>query len=188
LGSAIRAQLVIGPVALARLHDLNFVRASKGLSALCQALALGQTDDWSIDYVNARIEEIGGTPELDNDVKVMLLASELIKLFGEDILASALAIGGDSFRTTPTQPAAGTTLEPRHTAREETPSMAANAARPLADAAVQAGGQVVPLATSANVALETPGYVVPTDTTPSEAQPGGDVVTLIPPSRGEDSS
>lgn len=108
LGTRIRAPLQIGVETLGMLRRVNFEVGGSALIAICYAIALGDTD-WrgtadARGGVEAVAKEIGQQP-YDNEVKVLLLAAELLKRFGEETLASALELADGSLSTPPARPA-----------------------------------------------------------------------------------
>jgi hypothetical protein len=88
LGPRIRSSLNIGLTMLIRLREVDFEKSSKSLIAVCFALKQGTI---TVDQVamGAKMDNIGSQP-VDDEVKVLLMASELLKIFGDDIVLRAL--------------------------------------------------------------------------------------------------
>jgi hypothetical protein len=88
LGPQIRSSLQIDLETLSRLQRVDFVRDAPAVIAICYALAQGAI---AVDRaaLGQLVDEIGGQP-VDNEVKVLLLASELLKAFGDGVVGQAL--------------------------------------------------------------------------------------------------
>jgi hypothetical protein len=90
LGPRIRSSLPIGLTTLTQLQDLDFKTSAGPLIAVCYALAQGSVVlDQSA--LGKKVDDIGGQP-FDNAVKVLLLASELLKTFGDGLVDRALLL------------------------------------------------------------------------------------------------
>ena len=88
LGPRIRSSLQIGLDTLLRLQRVNFATDAGPVIALCYALAQGSI---AVDRatLGSAVDSIGGQP-FDNEVKALLLASELLKVFGDSVVGQAL--------------------------------------------------------------------------------------------------
>lgn len=88
LGPRIRSSLHIGLDTLLRLPRVDFAADAGPVIALCYALAQGSiaVDREALGHA---VDVIGGQP-FDNEVKVLLLASELLKAFGDSVVGQAL--------------------------------------------------------------------------------------------------
>ena len=88
LGPQIRSSLSISVDTVLRLQRVDFARDAPAVIALCYALAQGAiaVDAAALGRV---ADTIGGQP-FDNEVKVLLLASELLKAFGDGVVGQAL--------------------------------------------------------------------------------------------------
>jgi hypothetical protein len=90
LGPRIRSSLNIGLTTLTQLREVDFKASTKPLIAICYALVQGTI---AIDQqaLGEKIDNIGGE-NFANDVAVLLVASELLKIFGDDVVGRALAM------------------------------------------------------------------------------------------------
>jgi hypothetical protein len=108
LGPRIRLSLKIGLATLTRLNQIKFETSARPLIAICYALAQGSIAV-NRDELGEKIEEIGRQQfdeGVDNSVKVLLLASELLKAFGDDVVGRALAVIAPVPEPPPQSPAA----------------------------------------------------------------------------------
>jgi hypothetical protein len=112
LGPRIQSPLRMDLKTMSLLRMVDFQRSSKSLPSVCRALVVAKTDDWSSRYLTARIKDIE-TLRFDNDIAVLLLASELIKVYGESVLASALEMGQGSFCASPPVGPAPVSMRPQ---------------------------------------------------------------------------
>jgi hypothetical protein len=105
LGPRIRSSLDIGLGTLSLLQHVAFEASARPLIALCYALAQGSIAVDRMALTNA-VDNIGLQP-FDNDVKVLLLASELLKAFGDSVVGQALSMVAPEAPAAPPRPVAG---------------------------------------------------------------------------------
>jgi hypothetical protein len=88
LGPRIRASLKIDLTTVALLQHVDFNRSGRPLMEVCYALSQGSVAI-SRQEMASSLDNIGGL-DFGNDVKVLLLASALLKAFGDNIVVQAL--------------------------------------------------------------------------------------------------
>jgi len=183
LGPRIRLSLKIGLGTLTLLNQIRFETSASPLIAICYALAQGSiaVDREELEQRVAAIGRQHFDDGVDNSVKVLLLASELLKAFGDDVVGRAVAVIAPGLPAQPAPaapppatpaPAAATTAAPTTaTPLPATPPPAATAPAvpPPQTPAPAAPPSVAP--TTAAPASATPSPATSAPATPPTAAP-----------------